>query len=492
MLAAIYGLLRIFVLSYRGVSLPPCRWIWNGEGEGEKAENGTGMKKEEEIFYDKVLETMRRHTLLHPEEKVLVALSGGADSVALLLVLLQMSFRCEAVHCNFHLRGEESDRDERFVRNLCRNLSVRLHVEEFDTASYAREKGISIEMAAREQRYACFEKLRIDLRLRTIAVAHHRDDNVETLLLNLVRGTGLKGLTGMRYRQGHIIRPLLDVSRAEVEAYLEARGQLYVTDRTNLETEALRNKVRLEVLPLLRQINPSVSGTLQATIGRLDDAYVLYAAAVEELKRRIVRDNRIAVADLRSAPAARTLLFELLSDYGFNAAQATDVYDHLDGESGKVYESAGWRLLRDRGTLVLRRKDEPYACLCSVLPLDGFVQVTPDCAFLIRRVRCGAGFAIPKTCDTVCMDIAKLDYPISVRFAAEGDRFVPFGMKGEKLVSDYLTDRKRNLFEKERQLVVCSGERIAWLVNERADERFRVDEDTTHALIIQCRPHRTA
>lgn len=445
--------------------------------------------KEESTFCEKVKETICRHGLIQPEEKVLVALSGGADSVALLLVLLQLGYRCEAAHCNFHLRDEESDRDERFVRNLCRNLSVRLHVAEFETAAYARQKGISIEMAAREQRYDYFKTLCADWRLDKIAVAHHRDDNVETLLLNLIRGTGLKGLTGMRYLQHNIVRPLLDVCREEVEAYLSVKGQLFVTDRTNLETDVTRNKIRLDILPRLRQINPSVSETLQDTIARLDDAYALYTFAVAEMKQRVMRDNRIDVASLEALPAPRTVLFELLSAYGFNSQQVADIYDRLESEPGKLYESSEWRLLRDRGCLLLRRKDDSYSCLCGVLPLDGFVQVTPDMAFSIRRVRCGTGFEIPRDKNTVCMDIGKLAYPISVRLAVSGDRFVPFGMKGEKLVSDYLTDRKKNLFEKERQLVVCSGEDIAWLVGERNDDRFKVDERTAYALVIRCHPH---
>ncbi len=443
------------------------------------------MEKEGNL-YDGVMRCIRERQLAGPDERILVALSGGADSVALLSVLLQAGFHCEAVHCNFHLRGEESDRDERFVRGLCRSRSVRLHSKGFDTAAYAREKGISVEMAARELRYGYFEELREDWRFDKIAVAHHRDDNVETMLLNLARGTGLKGLTGMRYRNGHVIRPMLDASREEIERYLAGEGQDYVTDSTNLETEAVRNKVRLELLPVLKSVNPSVLDTLQDTIRRLEDAYALYDMAVEDLKARICRNGRVDIQALKAVPAARTVLFELLSAYGFNGAQAEEVFGHLDGGPGKVYESREWRLLRDRGTLVLCRKGERYECLCSVLPLEGCVRVAKDLAFLIRRVHYDGSFAIPRSKDVVCMDLDKLEYPITVRLAQEGDRFVPFGMTGQKLVSDYLTDCRKNLFEKERQLVVCSGERVAWLVGERGDDRFRIDGNTNRVLVIQC------
>lgn len=436
-------------------------------------------------LYNKVLGTIRRHRLFLPDEKVLVAVSGGADSVALLRILLRTGCHCEVAHCNFHLRGEESDRDERFVRDLCRAHSLRLFVEDFDTASYAREKGVSIEMAAREQRYAYFEKLRSELRFDKIAVAHHRDDNVETMLLNLVRGTGLKGLGGMHYRNGAVVRPLLDVSREELELYLSEIGQSFVTDSTNLEADVARNKIRLEVLPMLKALNPSVADALQEAIRHAQDAYVLYRVAVDEMKARVFDGRRIDMAALRGVPAAPTVLFELLSPYGFNGAQAEEIWEQMDGGAGKVYQSAEWRLLRDRDSWVLERKDEPYECLCPVLPLEGFVRVAPDLAFSIRRVHRGPDFSIPTDKGTACLDLEKLEYPITVRRVETGDRFTPLGMKGTKLVSDFLTDCKKSVFEKERQLVVCSGGKIAWLVGERIDDRYRIGDDTTRMLVVQ-------
>ena len=437
-------------------------------------------------FYNTVLRTVSERRLFRAEDRVLVAVSGGADSVALLLVLLQMGIRCDVAHCNFHLRGEESDRDEAFVRSLCRKCGVHLYVEDFDTAAYAQEKGISIEMAARDLRYAYFEQLRADLAFDCVAVAHHRDDNVETFLLNLIRGTGLKGLTGMPYRNGHVVRPLLDTSRADIERYLSARGQVYVTDSTNLVADVMRNKIRLELLPMLQAMNPSIVGTLQDTIRHLEDAYTLYGLALEGLEANLCRDGRISIRALKAAPAAHTVLFELLRAYGFNSEQAEDIYEHLDGEAGKVYESQTWRLLRDREDLILSRKDEVYRCQCNVLPLEGFVKVAPDLSLSIRRAHYDSHFVIPREKDTACLDLDKIAYPITIRLVEAGDRFVPFGMKGQKLVSDYLTDAKKTLFEKERQLVVCSGEQIAWLVGERADERFRVGDTTSRVLVIQC------
>lgn len=416
---------------------------------------------------------------------VLVALSGGADSVALLHVLRMLNFKVEAVHCNFELRGAESDRDEIFVRKLCSKMQVKLHVSHFDTRDYASRKGISIEMAARELRYAYFENLRQERKASCIAVAHHRDDNVETVLLNLIRGTGIHGLTGMASRNGFIVRPLLGVSRADIEAFLAAEGQDFVTDSTNLQDEVVRNKIRLNILPLLKDINPAIVHTLQVTATRLAGTAVYYDRAIDEACKRVCHDDCIDTVMLRREPAPMAVLYEILSPKGFNNQQVEEIYKQINGLPGKVYESREWRLLRDRDCFRLRHKDESGGCLCTVLPLQGVVRVTPQIQFVIRRVVVDASFSVPRHKDCVCMDMDKLTLPLTVRLIRDGDRFIPFGMKGEKLVSDYLTNLKKSLFEKERQLVVCSGGQIAWLVGERPDNRFRVDDHTRSVLCIQ-------
>lgn len=437
-------------------------------------------------IYGKVLNTISTQSLIDNNDKVLVALSGGADSVALLHILIKAGINCEAAHCNFHLRGDESDCDEKFVRSLCKRMNVKLHTIDFETAKYAHNQGISIEMAARDLRYDFFERLRKENNFDKIAVAHHRNDNVETMLLNLIRGTGLRGLTGIHYKNGYIIRPLLDISREEIEDYLAEIGADFVTDSTNLVTDTTRNVIRLEILPQLKSINPSVMDTLQATISRLNESYDLYQFAINRIKANLMIDNRIIIKTLKSIPSAKTVLHELLSDYGFNNSQTTDIIENLDCEIGKVFESNEWRLLRDREALILKRKDEKYTCLCDVLPLDGYIKVTNNVTFFIERVSLNENFNIPRSKDTVCLDLDKLEYPLTVRLINEGDRFVPFGMNGEKLISDYLTDKKKTLYEKEAQLVVCSGDNIAWLVNERPDNRFRITVETKRVLIIKC------
>lgn len=443
----------------------------------------------EQNFVRQVSDCIRRHHLIAEGEKALVALSGGADSVALLRVLLDIGIRCEAVHCNFRLRGAESDRDEQFVRTLCRQLGIELHVNSFATAHYAEKHGISIEMAARELRYDYFETLRQQRGAACVVVAHHRDDNVETLLLNLLRGTGIHGLTGIHYRHGSVVRPMLDVGRNEILHYLAALKQSYVTDSTNLEDDVLRNKLRLNVLPLLAEINPSVASTLQQTIIRMADVALIYDEAVGAMKKRVQQGDRVSIQALQKETAPRTLLYEILQPHGFSSVQVADIYEQLGGDPGRIYESTEWRLLRDRDFLYLRRKSEEFACFRTVLPLQGEVEVAPGIRFVIRRYAISEGYELKRDKRILCADMEKLQFPLTVRLFAEGDRFCPFGMKGSKLVSNYLTDAKYSVFDKERQLVICSGNDIVWLVGERSDNRFRIDSQTRFVLQVDAVCH---
>ena len=402
-------------------------------------------------------------------DKVLVALSGGADSVALLRVLLQLGYRCEAAHCNFHLRGAESDRDEAFVVRLCETLRVPLHKVDFQTKEYAAERGISIEMAARELRYAWFESLLPVCGARVIAVAHHRDDSVETFLLNLVRGTGIKGLRGIAAVNGRVVRPMLGVSRADILDYLEALQQDYVTDSTNLVDEYMRNKIRLNVLPLLRELNPSVDDTLAETAMRLSDTSVVYRQAMHEAAQRVRKENSISIAGLLAEVAPQALLYELLYPLGFNSAQVGEVFRSLQAESGRRFLSKEWELLKDRDFLLLR----PVGGECPVPEL--LVQEADK-----------DSVEIEKDNRIAFLDADTVMQPLVLRKWQSGDAFVPFGMKGKKSVRNYLKDRKKTLFEKESQYVVCnvSGE-VVWLVNERIDDRFKVTGKTQRVLFLR-------
>lgn len=430
----------------------------------------------------KVEKFIEQQELLQRGEKVVVAISGGADSVALLLVLRGLGYDCVALHCNFHLRQEESLRDERFVMELCKRLRTPLKVIEFNTAEYAAKKKISIEMAAREQRYEAFERYRQETGARAIAVAHHRDDSAETILLNLMRGTGIKGLRGIQPKNGYIIRPLLCVGRNDILDYLKWRREDFVTDSTNLTSDFTRNKIRLEIIPLMESINPSIINSLTQTATHLTEAEKVYAKAIEEGVERVKTGNIIDIAELRQEPSPQALLFEILQPLGFNSAQIGNIYTSLDGEGRRTFESNAWKVTKAQHTLTITSREEdifsptsitigeeketPYGTIeCKEMPFDGEIE---------------------RGKETASLDLSKIKEPLTIRLWQKGDRFTPFGMRGSKLVSDYMTDRKMSPIEKSRQLVITDADGdIIWLINERPASKCKIDKNTKRIVRIK-------
>ena len=430
-------------------------------------------------MWSKVKRYIEKYKLLNTNELYLVALSGGADSVALLLLLKNAGFNVHAAHCNFHLRGDESDRDEAFCVELCQRLGVELHRAHFDTREYAELHKVSIEMAARELRYKWFEQLRQDIGAAGICVAHHRDDSVETVLLNLVRGTGLRGLTGIQPRNGHILRPLLCVSRAEIEAFLAEKGQKYVTDSTNLEADVQRNIIRLEVLPLLRKLNPAVAENIQRTAENLAEAQLVLNVVIASINS----SNVLNLSDLEKYGSSEYLAFEWLKKYGFNGDQVRQI---LDADTGKIVSSStGYDVLKDRGRLIVEPALEPFNPMR--IPEEGtYVLGGPSIEFGGKttenntiRVRKKPVY-VSKEPYVATLDASKVRFPLTVRRVEEGDWMQPYGMKGRKLLSDLMTDLKMSAFEKRRQLVVVDAKgAVLWLVGRRIAAFVSVSDATT-------------
>ena len=422
-------------------------------------------------MWSKVETYIKKYNLLNTNDLYIIGLSGGADSVALLLMLKEGGFNVHAAHCNFHLRGEESDRDEAFCVGLCKELGVELHRAHFDTREYAELHKVSIEMAARELRYKWFEQLREDIGAAGICVAHHRDDSVETVLLNLVRGTGLRGLTGIQPRNGSILRPLLCVSRAEIEAFLAEKGQEYVTDSTNWEADVQRNIVRLEVLPLLRRLNPAVAENIQRTAENL-------AEAQQVLNVTIANINSIKIlelSELEKCGSSEYLAFEWLKKYGFNGDQ---VHQILDAETGKIISSAtGYDVLKDRGRLIVEPALQPFKSMR--IPEEGTYILDEKTRFSVRK----KPVYVSKEANIATLDAAKVSFPLTIRRVEDGDWMQPYGMKGRKLLSDLMTDLKMTVFEKRRRLVVVDNQGIVvWLVGLRTDQRVAVGDHTKEVL----------
>jgi tRNA(Ile)-lysidine synthase len=445
---------------------------------------------------DKVLQKVQdfigQHQLLSKDRVNIVALSGGADSVALLRVLLKLGYPVEAAHCNFLLRGNESQRDEDFVKELCSGLDVSLHIIHFDTRTYASLHQVSIEMAARELRYRYFEQLRHDLNAENICVAHHADDAVETLLMNLLRGSGIHGLTGIRPRRDHVVRPLLGVTRREIVAFLEDIGQAYVTDSTNLVADVLRNKIRLQLLPALREVNPRADEHIRQTARLLAEVEKVYNSAMDSAVSRVMpSSNVISVEALKSEVSSESVLFEILSPLGFSPDSIGRIARSvglaaLDNPSsqgrdarGRMFSSPTHDLVIDRGRIIWEEHREPMKPF--VIPEAGNYRVGEK----RLSVTVSATVDIIKDPSVACLDAGTLSFPLTLRPVGVGDRFVPLGMNGSRLVSDFLTDRKLNLLEKRRQLVLTDAKgTIVWLVGQRTDNRFRVTAATRQMLII--------
>lgn len=454
---------------------------------------------------DRVRRFASVHELFVYGGKYIVALSGGADSVSLLFVLKhlerELGIGVEAAHCNFHLRGAESVRDEEFCKQLCERLSVPLHLIHFDTQAYADLHRVSIEMAARDLRYGYFENLRRDIEAQDICVAHHRDDSVETVLLNLVRGTGLRGLRGIQPRNGNIIRPLLSLSREDIVQYLDALGESYVTDSTNLHNDVKRNKIRLDVMPLLRELNPSVSQSIFESSLRVGEALKVFDEAMKRSIADVTTPPRgctcpkctlqanhpltISIDRLKQQPSPEYTLHEILSPRGFTSAQIDQIYGSLDScSAGKIIASDSHELAFDRGSLLVQpRTNVADAARSMRIPETGTYVFSDSLKIKVAAEDCGDDYVPSRAAYCVCLDASDIKFPLTLRHIEQGDRFVPFGMNGMKLVSDYLTDRKKNVFEKRAQLVVTDvQQRIVWLVGERTDNRFRITPHTQQAL----------
>ncbi len=419
----------------------------------------------------KIAQYIDNERLFPLNARIIVALSGGADSVALLRILHTLGYDCEAAHCNFHLRGAESDRDEMFVRKLCKTMRIPLHTIDFATEQYAIEKKISIEMAARELRYQWFAEIKEKTKANVIAVAHHQDDSVETVLLNLIRGTGINGLLGIRPKNGDIVRPLLCISRKEITDYLQNAKQEYMTDSTNLQDEYTRNKIRLNLLPLMQEINPLVKEHIIDTSNYLNDVNRIYNKGIEEGKQRVIEKGDIRIISLLKEPSPEALLFEILYPLGFNAAQTKNILAMLEGQTGKQFISKdGWRVVKDRELLLIDKKKK---------------QEIPPFCLIKEEKEYTKDFIIPREKHIACFDTDKLIGEINLRKWQTGDIFIPFGMKGKKKVSDYLTDRKFSIIQKENQWVLCCGDKIIWIVGERTDNRFRIDEKTKKVTVFK-------
>ncbi len=448
------------------------------------------MQKSSSLFLRKIEQFIEQKELMNNGQLYLVALSGGADSVALLLALKKLGYNIEAAHCNFHLRGEESDRDEDFCKKLCHKLDVKLHLAHFDTQTNASLHGISIEMAARNLRYNYFEALLKDINASAVCVAHHKDDSAETLLLNLVRGTGIEGLTGIKSKNNRIVRPFLCVRRNEIINYLEQQNQSFVIDSSNLVNDVQRNKIRLDVMPLLQTINPLVVEHLNQTGEYVEEATAILNTTLEQMQDRVVllkteEQTIVDIERLEKEQSSNYLLWYILKNYDFNTAQIKQISYGLKISVGRVWESATHALTINNNKIIV----EPlFTCDSKEYRLieEGLYHLNSKLSIEIKKEPYSIDNGFSKDPKDVWIDPDKVVFPLSVRLIKEGDRMIPLGMKGSKLISDILTDTKVSYFDRQRQYVLLNNDQqIIWLVGRRIDDRYKITSSTKTVLKIK-------
>ncbi len=420
-------------------------------------------------------------------QTLLVGVSGGIDSVVLLDLLSSTGFSFAVAHCNFHLRGVESDLDEVFVKSLASRYGVPFFSHSFNTSEIAGLRGISIEMAARDLRYAWFEEVRETQNFDWVVVAHHRDDQVETFFLNLARGTGIAGLTGMNVVNGRVVRPLLFASRLEIVAYAAHKNLSYREDSSNSVTDFQRNKIRHLVIPQMEELNPAFRDRMVETISYLKDTSTIYSQSIDQARALAMRYNadgeaEISLASLSLLQPMSTFLFEFLKPFQFNGTVVQEMIHALEGQPGKQFFSSTHRAVLDRDKILIERIQE-FSAQRYYLE-QGCESIDLPIKLTFQSVGRSADFKLTTAQNMACIDSDRLQYPLILRRWQVGDYFQPLGMKGMKKLSNFFVDEKFSLPEKERTWLLTNGEEVVWIIGNRLDERYKVTAETKNLLIV--------
>ncbi|TVZ25209.1 tRNA(Ile)-lysidine synthase [Gillisia sp. Hel_I_86] len=414
--------------------------------------------------------------------KLLLAVSGGVDSVVLAHLCKLAKLNFSIAHCNFDLRAEESDADEEFVLDLAEKLDVEVYIENFDTTTFAENAKISIQMAARELRYHWFEELSVAMKFDYVLTAHHANDNLETFLINLVRGSGLEGFTGIKAVNNSVVRPLLSFSRKEIETYAHDHKITWREDSSNASNKYLRNTIRHEVIPVLEKLNPRLLEGFQNTQSHLTESSNLVEDYMGLIYPEIVSKNKygyeLKVEYLKKLPNQKAVLYQLLKTFGFS--EWDDVYQLLDAQTGKMVLSETHRLIKDREVLLLTEIPAEDKLQKYGIREGERIIMLPMGRFTISEVDKIAN----DTPNSIYVNKELLQYPLILRKWEEGDFFYPFGMKGKKKLSDFFKDKKLSLPEKENCWLLCSNEDIVWVINQRADNRFAITDPSQKIIKI--------
>jgi tRNA(Ile)-lysidine synthase len=427
------------------------------------------------------------NNLIKPGEKFLLAVSGGIDSMVMAHLFHHQKYSIGVAHCNFSLRDGESDKDEELVRQFADANNIPFYTTRFDTKKFARENKLSVQMAARELRYKWFEELRNEYGYDSIAVAHNLNDNIETLLINLIRGTGLAGLTGMKPVSNKIIRPLLFATRNNIISYRDQYNIVFREDKSNNDTKYIRNKIRHLVIPVLKEINPSIEITLNEAAERfsgfneiVSDHITSLRECIKEEREQFITFNIIL---LKKYSHNKAVLFELFKPYGITGALLTDLMKIIEGKTGGQVITDTHRIIKNRKELIVsdeKKQIEKSYTIDSVEDLTMFAGISTA-----KIVTINPTYEIPNDPHIACIDSQKVTFPLIIRKWRVGDYFYPLGMRQKKKLSDYFIDKKYSIFDKENIFILESGGKILWIIGDRIDDRFKITNSTKTGLLIR-------
>jgi len=439
------------------------------------------------LLYRQFDQFTRNKGLFDSSDRILIAVSGGIDSMTLLHLMAHASIPGGVAHCNFSLRGSESDEDERFVGEQAKQLGYLFHTIRFDTSKYALDHHCSIQMAARDLRYEWFERLRKDHGYTLIALAHNLNDRIETFFINLSRGTGVAGLGSISPRQGVLIRPLLFATRAMITDYVRQQHLAFREDSSNQKDDYTRNYLRHHILPEFKDYFPSFEEIMAENMDKFSEAALIYRHAVREtLERMITRQDRVMHLDIQSLlrfPAPQAILYEWLKPCGFSNHIADSVLSALETDPGKQFFSPTHRLVCDRSDLLLEEQTSPET---KIYYIEEFVQSVTDPVALKFSVSEKTESFLPKGDSRMAwLDYEALQFPLILRKWRNGDYFCPLGMKSLKKVSDFFINEKISRIDKEKVWMLCSGDEIVWIVGRRIDHRYRVTPSTRNILKVE-------
>jgi len=429
------------------------------------------------------------NNLLNSGDKVLLAVSGGIDSMVMAHLFLRNKQGIGIAHCNFSLRGKESDKDEDIVRMFATENKIPFYTIRFETKDYARKNKLSVQMAAREMRYKWFEEIRQNNKYDYVAVAHNLNDNIETLLINLTRGTGLAGLAGIKPLSGLIVRPLLFATRQKIQAYRDLNEIDFREDRSNADTKYIRNKIRHKIIPVLKEINPSIEATLNEEAERFSGFSEIVSEYISKLRENVSeeRDKLVTfnIALLKNHYHNRAVLFELFKPFGITGSLLTDLIKVIEGKTGGLIITDTHRIIKNRMEIIISEGELPNETsfkIESTEALSIFPGVTSA-----RKVRITKTYEIPSEPHMACLDFQKVSFPMIIRKWKTGDYFYPLGMKQKKKLSDYFIDKKYSKFDKENIFILESDGRIVWIIGDRIDNRFKITSSTKQGLLIKAK-----